>query len=68
MSKTPKTDKLIESFRGLCKKAGYNVKSARQLSIENAEKLVKNAQDRILAREFKKIAEIRRQIKKAKKG
>ena len=66
MSKTPKTDKLIESFRVLCKKAGYNVKSAKQLSIEKAARLVRNAQARLVANELKKTAEIRKQLKKAK--
>ena len=66
MSRTPVTDKVVNKLRSLCKSAGFDVPSGRQIQIAKAAELIEGAKRRILAREFKKLAFYRKKIRDAK--
>lgn len=62
MRKTPVTDRVVGILASMCKKAGYDVPSARKRRIKTAERAVDAAKSRLLARELRKLADARRTL------
>ena len=67
MSNTPVTDKVVRRMRGICKAAGYNIPSEKQIQLMKAATLIEEAKKRIIAREFKKLAFYKRKLRDLKK-
>jgi len=67
MSKTPVTDRVVGRLRAICKSAGYNVPTAKQVQLMKAAALVEEAKKRIIAKEFEKLAFYKRKLRELQK-
>lgn len=67
MTHTPVTDRFVNNLSKMCKKAGYDIPTARQIKLKKAAELVEGAKMRVLAREFAKYAACNRKIRQIMK-